>query len=190
MHQRSLVHITAHLPKDSGTERHIVLEGQAQHIITAALYTLAAPQHHWEPTAIQGMPPPAQGPKDPVNPFHVDQLLRSMANPHLHPSRMDIAVVSWNTLDTHTQHPAVHILKADAQWWVLYWTHGVLMAAEGYTPEVDPEDPPRGRQRLIQATTVTGRKGAPWEALYTALYWAQGTPNGPDTPAPTEAWVK
>ena len=40
-HQRALAHITvhptAHLPKDLGTERHIVLEGQAHHIITTAL---------------------------------------------------------------------------------------------------------------------------------------------------------
>ena len=54
---------------------------------------------------------------------------------------------------------------------------------------VDPEDPPRGRQGLPQATTVTGREGASWEALYTALYWAQGSPNGPDSPEPMEAWV-
>ena len=49
-HQRALAHITvqpaAHLPKDFGTERHIVLEGQAHHIITAALYTLAAFHDH------------------------------------------------------------------------------------------------------------------------------------------------
>ena len=38
-------------------------------------------------------------------------------------------------------HPAVHILKADAQWWVLHRAQGVLMAAKAYTPEVDPEDP-------------------------------------------------
>ena len=63
------------------------------------------------------------------------------------------------------------------------------MAAQAYTPEIDPEDPPRGRQRLFQATTLTGREGAPWEALNTALYWAQGSPNGPDTPEPTEALV-
>ena len=30
---------------------------------------------------------------------------------------------------------------------------------------------------------------APWEALHTALYWAEGSPNGPDTPEPREAWV-
>ena len=35
------------------------------------------------------------------------------------------------------------------------------MAAQAYTPEIDPEDPPRGRQRLLQATTLTGREGAP-----------------------------
>ena len=64
------------------------------------------------------------------------------------------------------------------------------MAAQAYTPEMDPEDPPRGQQRLLQATTLTGREGAPWEALHTALYWAQGSPNGPDTPEPTEAWVR
>ena len=63
------------------------------------------------------------------------------------------------------------------------------MAAQDYTPEIDPDDPPRGRHRLLQATTLTGRKGAPWEALHTALYWAQGSPKGPDTPKPTEAWV-
>ena len=35
-------------------ERDIVLEGQAQHIITAALYTLAAHKQHWDPTGIHG----------------------------------------------------------------------------------------------------------------------------------------
>ena len=63
------------------------------------------------------------------------------------------------------------------------------MAAQAYCPEIDPEDPPRGRQQLLQATTLTGRKGAPWEALHTALYWAQGSPSGPDTPEPKEARV-
>ena len=63
------------------------------------------------------------------------------------------------------------------------------MAAQAYTPEIDPEDPSRGRQQLLQATTLTGREGAPWEALHTALYWGQGSPNSPDTPEPTEAWV-
>ena len=192
-HQRALAHITlhpaAHLPKDFGTERHIVLEGQAHHIITAALYTLAAHERHWDPTTIPAMPPPPQGPKDPVTRFHIDQLLSRKAPPHLHPSRIPLAIASWDTLDTPPRQPAIHILKADTQWWVLHWAHGVLMAAQAYTPEMDPEDPPRGQQRLLQATTLTGREGAPWEALHTALYWAQGSPNGPDTPEPTEAWV-
>ena len=81
-----------------------------------------------------------------------------------------------------TVNPAAHC-------WVLHLAHGVLMAAQASTPERDPEDPPRGRQQLFQATTLTGREGAPWEALHTALYWAQGSPNGLDTPEPTEAWV-
>ena len=63
------------------------------------------------------------------------------------------------------------------------------MAAQAYTPEIDQEDPPRGRHRLLQVTTLTGCEGAPWKALHTALYWAQGSPNGRDTPEPTEAWV-
>ena len=192
-HQCALAHITvhpaAHRPKDFGTERHIVLEGQAHHIITAALYTLAAHEHHWDPTTIPAMPPTPQGPKDPVTPFHIDQLLSHRATPQLHPSRIELAIASWDTLDTPPQQPAIHILKADAKWWVLHWAHGVLMAAQDYTPEIDPEDPPRGCQRLLQATILTGREGAPWEALHTALYWAQGSPNGPYTPEPTEAWV-
>ena len=63
------------------------------------------------------------------------------------------------------------------------------MAAQAYTPEIDPEDPPRGWQRLLQATSLTGREGARWEALHTALYWAQGSPSGPYTLEPTESWV-
>ena len=192
-HQHALAHITvhpaAHLPKDFGTERHIVLEGQAHHIITAALYTLAAHERHWDATTIPAMPPPPQGPKDPVTPFHIDQLLSRRATRNLHPSRIELAIPSWDTLDTPPKRPAIQFLKADAQWWVLHWAHGVLMAAQAYTPEIDPEDPPRGRHRLLQATILTGREGAPWEALHTALYWAQGSPNGPDTPEPTEAWV-
>ena len=190
---RALAHITvrpaAHLPKDFGTKRHVVLEGQANHIITAALYTLAAHERHWDPTAIPAMPPLPQGPTDPVSPLHIHQLLSRRATPHLHPSRIELTIASWDTLDKPPQQPAIHILRADAQWWVLHWAHGVLMAAQAYTPEIDPEDPPRGRQRLLQATTLTGCEGAPWEALHTALYWAQGSPSGPGTPEPTEAWV-
>ena len=63
------------------------------------------------------------------------------------------------------------------------------MAAQAYTLEIELEDPQRGPQRLLQATTLTGRQGAPWEALHTALYWAQGSPNSPDTPESTEAPV-
>ena len=192
-HQRALAHITvhpaAHLPKDFGTERHIVLKGQAHHIITDALYTLAADERHWDPTTIPAMPPPPEGPKDPVTPFHIDHLLSRRATPQVHSLRIELTIASWDTLDTPAQQPAIHIFKADAQWWVPHWAHGVLMAAQACTPEIDPEDPPRGGQRLLQATTFTGREGAPWEALHTALYWAQGSPNGADTPEPTEAWV-
>ena len=192
-HRRALAHIivhpAVHLPKDFRTERHIFLEGQAHHIISAALYTLAAHERHWDPTTIPGMPPPPQGPKDPVGPFHIDQLLSRRATPHLQASRIELAIASWDTLDTPPQQPAIHIPKADALWWVLHWAHGVLMAAQAYTPEIDPEDPRRGPQRLLQATTLTGREGASWEALHTALYWAQGSSNSLDTPEPTEAWV-
>ena len=59
------------------------------------------------------------------------------------------------------------------------------MAAQDYIPEVDPADPPQGWKRLLQVTTVAGREGAPWEALYTALYWGQGAANSPGTPEPT-----
>ena len=87
------------------------------------------------------MPRPPQGPKDPVTPFHMDQLLSRRATPHLDPSRIELAIASWDTLDTPAQQPAVHILKPDAQWWVPQRAHRVLMAAQAYTPEVDPEDP-------------------------------------------------
>ena len=42
---------------------------------------------------------------------------------YLHPSRIELAITSWDTLDTPPQQPAIHILKADAQWWVLHWAH-------------------------------------------------------------------
>ena len=108
------------------------------------------------------MPPPPQGPKDPVSPFNIDQHLSRRATPHLHPSWIELAIASWDTLDIPPKQPAIHILKADAQWWILHWAHEVLMAVQAYTREIDPEDPPRGGQRLLQATTPTGREGAPW----------------------------
>ena len=40
-------------------------------------------------------------------------------------------------------------------------------------------------QQPLEATTATGRGGALWEALYTAVYWAQGSPN-----VPTEACIR
>ena len=147
-HQRALAHVTvhpaAHLPRDFGTERHIVLEGQVHHIITAALYTLAAHERHWDPTTIPAMPPPRQGPEDPVTPFHIDQLLSRRATAQLHSSRIELTIASLDTLDTPPEQPAIHMLKADAQWLVLHWAHGVLMAAQAYTPEIDPGRPPTG----------------------------------------------
>ena len=82
------------------------------------------------------------------------------------------------------------MLKADAQWWVFRWAHGVLIAAQAYTFEVDPEDAPRVRGLLLQAAGLTGREGAPPEALHTAPYWAQGSPSSPNTTEPTEAWLR
>ena len=99
---------------------------------TSNLYTLATHECHWDPTTIPAMPPPPQGPKDPVTPFHIDQLLSRRATPHLHPSRIELTIASWDTLDTPPKQPAIHILKAEAQWWVLHWAHRVLMAAQAY----------------------------------------------------------
>ena len=180
------VHSTAHLQKDFCAGRNIVLEGQAHHIITAALHTLTAHEHHWDPTAIPGMPPRPQGPNVPVTPFHIEQLLSRRATPHLQPSRIELSIALWDTLDTpprpHPQigRPMVGPPKGTRS------PHG----GPGLHPEIDPEDPPRGRQRLHQGTTLTGRESAPWEALHTALYWAQGSPSSPDTAESTEAWVR
>ena len=163
-HQRALAHITlhptAHLPKDFGTKRHIVLEGQAQHVITAALYTLAAHEHHWDPTAISARPPPLQGPKDPVTPFHTDQLLRCGATPHLQPARTELAIASWDTLDTPSQRRAVHILKANAQWWVLHDTqsrHG----SRGLHPRSRPGRPPMRPAATPAGHHPHGPRGCP-----------------------------
>ena len=151
--QRALAHITvqptAYLPKDFDMERRIVPEEQAQHIITAALYILATHKHHSDPAAIPAIPASTQSPKAPVTSFHIDRVLRRRATPHLHPSRFEIAIASRNTLDTPPQHPALHILKADAQWSVLHRTHRVLMAGQAYTSEVGLEDPPRCQRRLL-----------------------------------------
>ena len=68
-----------------------------------ALYTLAAHERHWDPTTIPAMPPPPQGPKDRVTPFHIDQL-----------SWIKLSIASWDSLGTPPQQPAIHILKADA----------------------------------------------------------------------------
>ena len=74
---------------------------------------------------------------------------------------MEVAVAPEDTLNAPPQRPAVHILKADTQWWVLHWAHRALMAAQAYTPEVDKEDFPQGRQWLPQSTLATGWEGAP-----------------------------
>ena len=47
-----------------------------------------------------------------------------------------------------------------------------------------------GRPPARPAATPPGHHPHPWEALHTALYWAQSSSSGPDTPEPTEAWVK
>ena len=106
-HQRALaqitVHYTANLLKDFTKERHIVLEGPADHIIGADLYTLAAHEHHWNHTTNSAMHPASQGTKDHLTPIHIAQLLHCRATPHLNPSRMEKAFAPRDTLDAPTQ---------------------------------------------------------------------------------------
>ena len=59
------------------------------------------------------------------------------------------------------------------------WAQGIHMAAQAYTLKIDPKDLLRGQERIFQAI-----------ALHTAMYWAQGAHQGPNTPDPTVAWIK
>ena len=52
-------------------------------------------------------------------------------------------------------------------------------------PDLHPSDRPGGPPTRLAGTPPNH----PWEALYTALYWAQGSPHAPDTRESTEAWV-
>ena len=103
--QRALAHITvhpaAHLPKDFGTERHIILEGQAHHIITTALYTLAAHECHSDPTTIPAMPPPPQGPPRSRHPLPH----RSTPKPHGHPTPPPLQERTSHRIVGHPGHP-------------------------------------------------------------------------------------
>ena len=78
------LHPTTHLPKDFGTDRHIVLEGQAAHIITVVLYTLSAHESHSDQTTIQAKPPLVPDSDDPVTPTH-RPIHRLHSQPHSPP---------------------------------------------------------------------------------------------------------
>ena len=105
-HQRALAHITvrptAHLPQDFRTERQIVLEGQAQHTITAA----PLPRMNATATTLpsQRCQKTPHGPNNPVSRIHIDSLLHCMATTHLWPPGMEIAVAPSDAIDAPSRH--------------------------------------------------------------------------------------
>ena len=72
-------------------------------------------------------------------------------------------------LDSSPKQPAIHILRMHAQWWVLHWAQGILMAPQAYTPNIDPKNRHGGQHHLLQATAATGGTNALWEVVRTAM---------------------
>ena len=178
-HQSALVHgnPTAHLPKHFGTERHIFLEGQDRHIITAAPYTVAGHEEHWDPTAIPAMPPPPHVPTDPVSPLHIHEPLRRRATPHINPPQ--------KKSPSHRGTPSTQPPNIPASTSSKPPPNGG--SSRGHTGSSWRPRPTAQRQTRKKTHEAGSNSSKP--PLSQALSGVQGSPNGRDTPEPTEAWV-
>ena len=162
----------ATIPRDLEGENHLMVEGQTEHVLIAAMYATASASRLWED---RPSPPLAQAAQDAPNrgptAEDIHPILNMRAPRKTHPKVRPIQLVSWDAMDAAPTTAQVNILKHRDTWWTVEWDdHGKVRRATAHAPDDEVPPPPRRGDRLRLAGRVPHAPEAAWEALHYALY--------------------
>ena len=186
---RALLHITmkntALLPTTLAEEKHFIVEGLTDDVITLATNTLAATTDAWDdavgqPTARKDR---VQETEDTLTPDLVDHLEQLTSPPDQHNRKTEgLKVTDWTILDRPPDAPKVTLTCHQHTWWVAQWdTTGTTERVHTFTPETRTATPLALGDRFSHSTHHTDHPLAHWLALKTAMHWTVDAPTTDNT---------
>ena len=175
----ALLHLTmkhtAQLPTTLAGEKHFIVEGLTDDVITLAANTLAATTDAWDdavqhPTARKER---VQEREDTVTPDLVDHLVQLTSPPEQHNRKTEgRKVTDWTILDKPPDAPGVTLTYPQHTWWVHQWNAtGITDRVHTFTPETRTATPLALGDRSSHSTQHSYHPLAHWLALKTAMHW-------------------
>ena len=171
---------TAKLPTTMAGEKHFIVEGLTDDVISLAPNTLAAATDAWDdasghPTARNNR---VQRTGETLTPDLVDHLVNLTSPEEQHNQKGEgQKVTDWTILDKPPDAPTLTLTCHQHTWWVAQWN----------TPGTTDSNPTGTGDRFNQSTHHTDQPRTHWLALKTAMHWAVDAPTT-DTTLPA-AWL-
>ena len=182
---------TAQLPTTLAGEKHFLLEGLTDDVITLAANTLAATTDAWDiavghPTACKDR---VQETKDTLTPDLVDHLMQLTSPPEQHNRKTEgPKVTDWTILDKPPDAPTVTLTCHQHTLWVAQWNAtGTTDRVHTFTPETRTQTPLALGDRFSHYNHHTNHPLAHWLDLKTAMHRTVDAPTT-DTALPA-TWL-
>ena len=193
---RALLHLTmkhtAQLPTTLVKEKHFIVEGLTDDIITVAANTLAATTDAWDDAV--GHPKArkdrVQDTEDTLTPDLVNHLVNLTSPPEQHNRKIEGPKVTDSTTFIYKRPDAPRVtLTCDQHiWWVPQWNAtGTTDRVHTFTPETKTATPLALEDRFNQSTHHTNLPWAHWLAHKSAMHWMVGA-EATDTTLPA-TWL-
>ena len=171
---------TAQLPTTLAGEKHFIVEGLTDDVITLAANTLAATMDAWDdavghPTARKNT---VQETKDTLKPDLVDHLVPLTSPPEQHNRKTaGPKVTDWTLLDKPPETPTVTLTCHQHTWWVAQWNAtGTTDRVHTFTSETRTAILLALGDRFSHSTHHIHNPLAHWLALKTAMHWTVDAP--------------
>ena len=145
---RALQHLTmklrAKLPATLAGERHFIMEGLTDDVITLPANTLSAATDAWDDTV--GHPTARKDRvkerEDTLTPDLVDHLVQLTSPTEQHNRKTTPRVTDWTFLDRPPNTPTVTLTCHQQTWWVAQWNAtGTADRVHTFTPEGEDSNP-------------------------------------------------
>ena len=180
----ALLHLTmkqtATLPTTLAGEKHFIVEGVPNDVITLAANTLAATTDAWDdavghPRARKDR---VQETEDTLTPDLVDHLVNLTSPPEQHNRKTEgPKVTDLTILNKPQEAPTVTLTCHQHTWWVPQWNAtGATDRVHAFTPETRTATPLALGDRFSHSTYYTNHPLAHWLALNTAMLWTVDAP--------------
>ena len=171
---------TAQLPTTLAREKHFIMDGLTENLITLAANSLAAATDAWDdavghPTARKDR---VHETEDTLMPGLVDHLLNLTSPPEQHNRKTEgPKVTDWTILDKHPDASTVTLTCHQHTWLVAQWNAtGTTDRVDTFTPETRTATPMALGDRFNHSIHHTDHPRAHWLTLKTAMHWTVDDP--------------